>query len=352
MKKIILIAVLVISAAGGYYYWNLENSEKKDENFIYGNGRIEATEVDIATKLSGRIEKIFVDEGDYVEEGQILAVMQTSTLEAELEEARAQLQKAITDEKSALAQVALREGDKKVAQALVKERQSSLDAAQRRYKRSKALVGKGAVPVEEFDNDETSFSGAKAAVASSRAQVDVAQAAINAAKSDVAGKRADIKTAEAKIARIETDIADCSLKAPRSGRIQYRVAQPGEVLGAGGKLLNLVDLGDVYMTFYLPETAAGLVALNGDARIVLDAAPDNVIPARLSFVASVAQFTPKTVETQLERQKLMFRVKAQVSKEFLQKHMDVVKTGLPGVTWVKLDSEAEWPDSLAIRESR
>ena len=97
--------------------------------------------------------------------------------------------------------------------------------------------------------------------------------------------------------------------------MQYRVAQPGEVLGAGGKVLNIVDLADVYMTFFLPEQAAGRVALGQDVRIILDAAPQYVIPAAVSFVASTAQFTPKTVETASERQKLMFRVKAQISPE-------------------------------------
>ena len=349
--KILLLVVLVGLAAGVYFYLNPRNDDNKNAGLTYGNGRIEATEIDIATKLAGKIEKILVGEGDYVEEGQLLAVMQTTTLEAERAEARAQLQKAVTDEKSAQAQVALRESDKKVSQALVKERQSALDAAQRRYNRSKVLVAKKAVPVEEFDNDETNLSGARAAVASAKAQVDVSQAAIDAAKADVNGKRADIKAAEARIARIEADIADCQLKAPRSGRIQYRIAQAGEVIGAGGKVLNLVDLSDVYMTFYLPETATGLVALSDDARIVLDAAPDRAIPARISFVASVAQFTPKTVETQVERQKLMFRVKAQIDRAFLEKHIDYVKTGLPGVTWVRIDPEAKWPENLTPKES-
>ncbi|MEJ1589538.1 HlyD family efflux transporter periplasmic adaptor subunit, partial [Escherichia coli] len=89
---------------------------------------------------------------------------------------------------------------------------------------------------------------------------------------------------------------DSELKAPRDGRIQYRVAEPGEVLAAGGRVLNMVDLADVYMTFFLPTEQAGLLALGSEARLVLDAAPDLVIPANISFVASVAQFTPKTVE--------------------------------------------------------
>ena len=118
------------------------------------------------------------------------------------------------------------------------------------------------------------------------------------------------------------------------------------MLGAGGRVLNLVDLSDVYMTFFLPETAAGRVAIGSEARIILDAAPHIVIPATISFVSATAQFTPKTVETANERQKLMFRVRAHIDPQLLRQHLDQVKTGLPGVTWVKLDAQAPWPEAL------
>jgi HlyD family secretion protein len=131
--------------------------------------------------------------------------------------------------------------------------------------------------------------------------------------------------------------------------VQYRVAQPGEVLAAGGRVLNMVDLGDVYMTFFLPETTVGRVAMGTEARLVLDAAPQYVIPASVSFVASTAQFTPKTVETAEERQKLMFRVRAKIAPELLKKHLQQVKTGLPGVAWVRLDPKTPWPKFLEIR---
>ena len=110
-------------------------------------------------------------------------------------------------------------------------------------------------------------------------------------------REAAIQAATARIERIMTDIVDSTLKSPVLGRVQMRVAQPGEVLGAGGRVLNLIDLSDVYMTFFLPTAAAGRVALGAEIRLVLDAAPQYVIPARASFVADVAQFTPKTVET-------------------------------------------------------
>ena len=109
-----------------------------------------------------------------------------------------------------------------------------------------------------------------------------------------------------------SEINDMVLKAPRNGRIQYRVVEPGEVVSAGGRVLSLVDLTNVYMTFFLPASRVGKLTMGGEALIVLDAAPDIAIPATISYVADVAQFTPKSVETQSEREKLMFRVKAQI----------------------------------------
>jgi len=203
--------------------------------------------------------------------------------------------------------------------------------------------------MQDLDDDRARVQGSGSAVTAAQAQVSAAQAATKAAQSEVVGANSGVTASEATIARVEADIVDSQLKSPRDGRVQYRVAQPGEVLAAGGKVLNLVDLNDVYLTFFLPETAVGKVSLGSEVRVILDAAPQYVIPAQVSFVATVAQFTPKTVETATERQKLMFRVKAQFSRELLQKNLKLVKTGLPGVAWLKLDAKSEWPVNLAIK---
>ncbi|MBN9114095.1 MAG: HlyD family efflux transporter periplasmic adaptor subunit, partial [Pandoraea sp.] len=235
------------------------------------------------------------------------------------------------------------------AEANVAAREAELDAAARRLSRSETLSKEGASSVQELDDDRARVRSTRAAVTAARAQVAAAQSAVEAANAQVTGARSTVEAAQATIHRIEADIADSELKAPRDGRVQFRVAQPGEVLAAGGKVLNLVDLSDVYMTFFLPETVAGRLAMGADVRIVLDAAPQYVIPATLSFVSSTAQFTPKTVETESERQKLMFRVRAQIAPELLQQHLTLVKTGLPGVAWVKTDRQVPWPPQLQTK---
>ena len=133
------------------------------------------------------------------------------------------------------------------------------------------------------------------------------------------------------------------------GGTGYRLAEPGEVLPAGGKVLTLLDLTDVYMTIFLPTSQVGRVNLGAEARIIFDAAPEYVVPASVSFVAPRAQFTPKEVETHSEREKLMFRVKVRIAPELLQQHIEKVKTGVPGVAYVRLDPAAEWPQQLRVK---
>jgi HlyD family secretion protein len=144
----------------------------------------------------------------------------------------------------------------------------------------------------------------------------------------------------------KVQIADNTLVAPKAGRIQYRLTNIGEVLPAGGKVFTMLDLSYVYMDLYLPTLEAGKVKVGADARILLDAYPDHPIPAKVSFVASQAQFTPKTVETQTERDKLMFRIRARIDQERLLAHADAVRSGLPGLAYVRRDRAVAWPGNL------
>jgi HlyD family secretion protein len=344
----IVLAIIAI-AGGGLYAWQELKPGGLPDGIASGNGRIEAVEIDIATKIAGRIKEILVNEGDFVTAGQVLARMDTAVLEAQRREAEAQLQQALIGIETAQSQVTQREAEKAAAEAMVAQREAELDAAQKRLARTEVLAARGTSPAQTLDDDRARFQGASAAVSAAKAQLAAAEAAIGTAKSQVIGVHSDAEAVRATIERIEADINDSTLRSPRDGRVQYRVAQPAEVLSSGGRVLNLVDLGDVYMTFFLPTNAAGRVAIGAEVRLVLDAAPQYVVPARATFVADVAQFTPKTVETEEERQKLMFRIKAHIAPDLLRKHITQVKTGLPGVAYVRLDPRVEWPADLEIR---
>lgn len=344
-KNWLVLGLIVLALAGGYYAWQNLDRNALPAGIASGNGRIEAVEIDISTKTPGRIKEIMVDEGDFVTAGQVLAQMDTVQLEAHKRQAEAQQQRAIVGVEAAKNLVTQREAEKAAAEAVLAQRRAQLDAAERRFARSEQLVKTSTVSQQVLDDDRATAEGARAAAKAAEASLAASDAAINSAKSQVIDAQASVEAAKASVESIVADINDSTLVSPRDGRIQYRVVQPGEVLAAGGRVLNLVDLGDVYMTFFLPTDQAGLLSIGSEVRLVLDAAPQYIIPAKVSYVADVAQFTPKTVETAEERQKLTFRIKAQIPKELLKKYIRMVKTGLPGVAYVKVDPKAEWPAS-------
>ena len=314
-------AILAAAIAGGFFLWLQFQQPALPEGFASGNGRIEATEIDVATQWAGQINEVLASEGDLVDADQVVARMDTANLEAQLRQAEAQVQQA----QDARASVA----------ALISQRESELAFARKDLGRILELTAKGFVSRQDADLKRTKQETTAAALVAAKAQATEAESAIAAA----------IAAAD----RLKIDIEQGILKAPHAGRVQYRLTEPGEVLAAGGKVLTLLDLTDVDLTLFLPETAAGRVALGAEARIVLDAATNLVIPAQVSFVAAKAQFTPKTVETRTEREKLMFRVKVRIDPDLLRQHLSRVKTGLPGVAYVRLDPNASWPPTLQVK---
>lgn len=321
-KKLMGLAFLAVLALGiGWYVWQVTESDQLPATVVSGNGRIEATEYDIATKLAGRLLSVLAQEGDSVEAGQVLAMMDTDDLQARLHEAQAGLRVANESRKYALAIVAQREAERIFAQA--------------EMRRSSELVKQGNVSQESVDQRRMALRSAEAALKASSIQVVQADA--------------EIEAAQARIDRLESSIDDCALKAPIRGRVLYRLAEPGEVLAGGGKVMTVLDLADVYMTIFLPTAESGRVMLGSEARIVLDAIPLYTIPAKVSFVAARAQFTPKAVETRTERDKLMFRVKVKIDPQLLKEHVEKVKTGVPGVAYVLLAPATDWPEQLQVR---
>ncbi|MDX5363873.1 MAG: HlyD family efflux transporter periplasmic adaptor subunit [Pseudazoarcus pumilus] len=341
------VAGAVVLIAAGAWWWLQPAAD--DERFARGNGRIEATEVDVAARAAGRVAEILVNEGDFVREAEMVARMDTKALEAQYAQARAEVANARSARESALALVAQRIADVAMAESVLIQAEAELDVARRSSERLQNLLKQKATSAQQADDAVARARTADASLRVAAARIAAAQAAVRAAEAQVEQGDAAIAATEAVVARLQTELEDAELRAPRAGRVQYRIVQPGEVIAGGGKVVSLVDIGDVYMTFFLPETVAGRVAIGSEVRIVLDAAPDFVIPAAVSFVASVAQFTPKTVETQSERQKMVFRVKARIDPELLAKYPEQVKTGLPGIAHVRLDAAAEWPAALQVR---
>jgi HlyD family secretion protein len=317
LRIVVLLAVIIGGAAAGFHLWQQSRSQLPP-GIAWGNGRIEADQIDIDTKFAGRIAEILADEGDMVKAGQVVARMDTRDLAASLKKSEAQVQQARKAIEEANANAAL---------------QTSLVLlAQQQYDRATYLVERGAQTKEVLDQRQQVLDGANAALKAAQARVTEAEHALDASTHDV-----ELYT---------VNIADSTLIAPKDGRIQYRIANVGEVLPAGGKVFTMLDTSYVYMDIYLPTQEAGKVKFGVDARIVLDALPNIAIPAKVSFIATQAQFTPKAVETKSERDKLMFRVRVKIDPERLRARADRVRSGLPGVAYVRFDPAVAWPVRL------
>jgi len=320
-KTLILIVAVVVIVGAGVAWWLL-SKPKLPPGFAGGNGRLETRQYDVSTKWPGRLTKVLVDEGDTVDAGQVVATVDTEPLEAQLRSSEAKIRQA--------------QDDLRTAQARIQAKQAELDYNNAEYQRSKGLVSRGAVSVQEAELD--------------RAKADASRADLLAAKSQAGAAQSAIDSATADSERLKAEIGDYTLRAPLRARVETRNAQPGEVLGPGGKVLTLDDLSDVYMYIFLPTDSVGKVALGSEARIVLDAVPLYPIRAFVSFISPNAQFTPKTVETAQERHNLTFRVKLQIPKERLRDFEQFVKAGVPGMGYVRLDPNSEWPPQLQWKD--
>ncbi|UJR82980.1 HlyD family secretion protein [Sandaracinus amylolyticus] len=312
-----VLAVVLVAGFFGYRYWR-SRADALPEGIASGNGRIESQEVDVATRLPLRVREIYVEEGDLVRPGQVLARMDTVTLDQELAEARENLAGA----HESLA----------VARAGIARRDSEIALARIEVERAGNLVAERAGSQRELDVRTT-------ALRTARAGHDEAEANLRVAEQQVA-------VAEANVAVVQSRIDDATLTSPVHGRVLYRLAEPGEVLGPGGEVLTLVDLEDVYMEIFLPSNQAAQIQIGAEARVQLDYAPDRVAPGYVSFVSPEAQFTPREVETRSEREKLMFRVKIQVPRELVMHYTEQIKTGVRGVGYVRFDESTPWPEFL------
>jgi HlyD family secretion protein len=317
LRLTLLLAAIALGAAGGGYWW-LTRAPPLPPGIVYGNGRLEADPIDIATKFAGRILELRVDEGYRVTAGQVLAVMDTRDMEASLKKSQAQVEQA----RKAIAE----------ANANVTQMHAQVVFANQEMVRAEELLKNGWITHELADQRRQQLDAAHANEVAAIARVHENENALNAAEHDVEF--------------YQVNIADNTLVAPRDGRIEYRIANVGEVLPAGGKVFTMLDIGYVYMDIYLPTIDAGQVKIGNDARIVLDAYPDHPIPATVTYLASQAQFTPKMVETQTERDKLMFRIRVRIDPQRSHDHGDAVRSGLPGVAYIRVDPKTEWPDRL------
>jgi HlyD family secretion protein len=319
IQKLVWFVILALALAGSWALWQYFQVPTEAAGFASGNGRIEAIQIDVSTKIPGRVQAVLAQEGDLVKAGQTLAKIDTDQLQVQLMRAEAEVAKAESQVISARASIT----QATAQQALAKQE----------LFRAGELVKKDLTSREDYDTRVS--------------QLAVATAILKAAEAMLVSSQRGVDATLAGAMEIQTQIDDCVLISPTIGRVLYRLSQPGEVLGSGGKVLTLINLADIYMEVFLPSAQAHRIAIGAEARIKLDVL-DYALPAAVSFVSPESQFTPKQVETSSEREKLVFRVKLRIPQQLVVSYIDEVKTGVRGVAYIRLippqgEESPPWP---------
>ena len=313
------IVIVVVGGFGFFGYQSWEASRLAlPKGISSGNGRVEAELVQIATKEPLRVKEIRVDQGAAVHLGEVLVVMDTTTLEAQKQE---------TEQNVA----AIREQEA-IIKATIARSKALIELAKIEVDRSKNLVGRRAGSQRELDLRRTALQTASASLQEEEAKLRTIEQ--------------DVKVAQAKVAEIQTRVNDATLKSPIEGRVLYRLVEVGDVLAAGGKALTLVDLADAHLEIYVPSDEAAFLKIGAEARVVMDYCPAVALPAYVSFVSPQAEFTPGHVDRPIEQERLALRVKLRVPKEIVESNIEMVKTGLGAVGYVRANESVQWPKWL------
>ncbi len=307
MKAKYFVFGFIIIGAVGFAIWKNRQLQASELNGIAAvNGRLELKRLDIATLYPGRVEEILVQEGNEVKRNQPLARLSSSISQAQVSAAQAQKKRA----------------EESVARALseIDARQQQVNVTKLELNNAQKLRLDNLISSSELERRQAAYKASLAAV----------------------------NTTQAAVAQAQAQNTDMLIKAPKDGRVEYQIAEVGNVLGAGGKVVSLLDPTDTYINVFLTAPQMNQLKLGDEARIVIDGM-DAVFPANITFIANNAQFTPKSVETTEERAKLMFKVKLQLPVDIALKYKLLLKGGMTGLGYVKYDQQAQWPAQLNVR---
>lgn len=317
MKKI--LSLLIILAVVATLWWKNQENISDLIGIAEVNGRIELKRLDISTLYAGRVEEFLVKEGELVEKGQVLVRLSSSQIEAQIFSAQEQ-KKAVQE-------------SVKRAESEIKTQIHQVNLAKLELDNARKLKKEKLISQAELDRKKEAYQ--------------VALSALNTAKASQKEVLARVDYAQAQINQIEDIKKDLEILAPISARLEYQIADLGSVLPAGGRVLSLLDLNDAYLNVFLPAFQANKIKIGDEARIIIDGI-DAVFPAFVSFIASEAQFTPKSVETKSEREKLMFKIKLQIPAPISQQYQSLIKAGMTAVGYLKYE-DVNWLERLKIK---
>lgn len=348
MRKVLLAVLLAAAVGGGWWLYQQQESTALPDFVFHSNGRLELNRLDVASLYPGRVERVLVAEGDAVKANEVLVELSSAQSSGQLAAAQAATLRAAELVQRARAgvtqaQQAVARADAEIAAYRQQQKVAKLELDNAKQMRREDLVS-----ASELAKRQADFERATASVKAAQAARAEAQAAVAQGQAAVAEAEAGVKQATAQADTAASADADMAIRSPLTARVEYRLVEPGTVIGAGSRVISLLDPADVSMNVFLPNATVGGLRVGDEARLVLDGI-DAVFPAQVSFIASEAQFTPKAVETADEREKLVFRVKLKVPAEVAQRYDRLLKGGMTGDGYVRRDSTQAWPLALEVR---
>ena len=324
----IFIVLLVVIAAVVYFYPRFEK-KPTPQNQLLVSGNIEAHESLVGFKVAGRIVDLPVDEGQWVAPGTLLARLDDADYKQKVDIGEAAVR--VSQSNLALLLAGTREQDIKAAQQNMLDAQADLAQKNLDAERAQRLFSRDAIAAQDRDRAETAYKRAGAVYQAARERYQ--EAVEGPRKEDIAIARSNVKEARANLGLSRVNLGYTTLRAPDAGVITVRQAELGEVVSPGTPVVTLADLDHVWLRAYIAETDLGRIRWGQDAAIHTDSFPNKTYHGHIAFIASNAEFTPKSVQTYKERVTLVYRIKIDVDNPNHE-----LKPGMPADAEIQLAS--------------
>jgi HlyD family secretion protein len=346
MKKFVLLMLFValFAAAAGFGLSETELisqfllkaqqyfSNSAEENAIVVSGNVEVTEVNVGFTLAGRIQAMWAEEGEQVWQGMSLAQLENAELESLVEQNRAMLSEV--EMRLADLKTGARSQEIEAARANVTAIEAELSKAKKDFDRADALHKESLIPVSQLDAAKSAYNAAKARHKQGLEQLSRVKA--GPTQDAVKASEFRVKQAEAALRASEERLKNTLITAPISGVILEKNAEIGEIIAQGTPVYTIGDLANPWIKVYIKEDKLGLVSLGQKAEVGIDSFPNKVYQGKVTHIASEAEFTPKNVQTQEERVKLVFEVKNSVENRNSE-----LKPGMPADVKILLHEQTQ-----------
>ncbi len=329
-KRIILLLVLIAVITGGILFYTHNGNERNNEIRLYGN--VDIREVQLAFHDSGRIEKLHVTEGDHVSDGQLVAELDPVRYEASV--ARAKATVAAQQEVLSRLLAGSRPEEIAAARARVKAARATLEDARQTYERTKSLATTQFVSQQKLDN-------VLAAYKSAEASLDAEEQALTLAvkgprQEDIAAARAQLEASQAALDLARRELADTKLYSPSEGVIRDRILEPGDMASPQTPVYTLALTQPIWVRAYVDEPDLGKIAPGMKTDVMTDSFPDKTYRGWIGYISPSAEFTPKTVQTENLRSKLVYQVRI-----FVCNPENELRLGMPATVVIPLDQPRE-----------